>query len=154
MIMSQDTETFEQLRRCLKLKHYEQPPPHYFNDFPNQVIARIRLGEGRESSAPFIEILHREAVRLRRICAVVAAKPVVVSAFDLAICALLIAGMVYSGRPNVRPVAVVPETESLGFTSRGIAAAMAANHPLRAKRVSLEPCSTDPVPVLPLNDRW
>jgi hypothetical protein len=152
--MSPNSENFEQLRRLLVLKRYEQPPPRYFHDFSNQVIARIRLGEGRGRSAPCMEALQREASRLLRMWTAFAAKPFAAGAFGLAMSALLITGVLYSERSNVQRMVLVQSTESSGFTSEEIAAAMAANHPLRGKRAPREPSSTDPVPAAPLDDRW
>jgi hypothetical protein len=152
--MNPDSENFEQLRRLLKLKRYEQPPPRYFHDFSNQVIARISLGEAREHRAPFMETLLSEASRWQRIWTAFAAKPFAAGGFGLAMSALLITGMVYSERSNAHPMALVQNTESSGFTPEEIAVAMAADHPLRTKRPAHEASSTDPVAAAPLDDRW
>src|SRR5512137_1679411 len=136
--MNQDTENFEQLRRLLKLKRYERPPPRYFNDFSSQVIARIPLGERGEHDAPLVERVLSEASWLQRIWAAFEAKPVVNGAFGLAMCALLITGVIGSERSHVQPAALIPGTESPGFSSAEIATAMAAHHPLLAKQAVLE----------------
>lgn len=43
---SDDSDT---VQRLLRLKHYEQPPPRYFEEFSGRVITRIERGEGRTS---------------------------------------------------------------------------------------------------------
>jgi hypothetical protein len=154
MSMSQDTENFEQLRRLLKLKRYEQPPPRYFDDFSSRVIARIKLGERGGHDAPLVERVLSEASWLQPIWAAFEAKPVVTGAFGVAMCALLITGVAYSEGSVVQHMALIPGTESPGFSSEEIATAMAAHHPLLAKRAALEPSSTDPIPAAPLNDHW
>jgi len=146
MSMSQDTENFEQLRRLLKIKRYEQPPPRYFNDFSSRVIARIRLGEQGEENAPLIERVLWEAPWLQRIWAAFEAKPVLAGVSGLAMCALLITGVIYSERSDLQPMALIPGTESTVSSSMEIATAMAANHPLLAKPAVLEASSTDPIP--------
>ena len=152
--MSQDTENLEQLRRLLRLKRYEQPPPGYFDDFPGQVVARLKQGERGEHDALLMERLLWQASWLQPIREAFEPRAVVSGVFGLATCALLLTGVVYSARSTVHPMALIPDRESSGFSSEKIAAVMAANHPLRAKRVSLEPSSTDPVPAVPLNDHW
>jgi len=147
MSMSQDTENFEQLRRLLKLKRYEQPPPRYFNDFSSQVIARIKLGERGEGNAVIGRLLW-EAPWLQRIWAAFEAKPVLAGAFGVAVCSLLITGVIYSEKTDVQPVALIPGTESSVASTVEIANAMAANHPLLAKPAALEASSTDPISAL------
>lgn len=39
----------DSLKKLLRLKRYEQPPPRYFSEFSDRVISRIERGEGRSS---------------------------------------------------------------------------------------------------------
>jgi hypothetical protein len=127
MSMSQDTENFDQLRRLLKLKRYEQPPPRYFNDFSSQIIARIERGERGEGRALAGRMLW-EAPWLQRIWAAFEAKPVLAGAFGLAVCATLITGVIYSERTDLQPVALIPGTPSSISSPAEVANMMAENH--------------------------
>jgi hypothetical protein len=141
--MNQDTENFEQLRRLLALKRHEQPPPGYFNNFSQQVIARIKVGERGEGSE-LIERLLWEASWLQRIWAAFEAKPILAGLFGVAVCGLLITGVIYSDRTDVSSVALVPGTETES-APMALANVSAADHPLLAKPVILEPSSTSPI---------
>ena len=144
MSMNQDTENFEQLRRLLELKRYEQPPPGYFNNFSCQVIARIKLGERGEESAG-IERLLWEAPWLQRIWAAFEAKPVLAGAFGLAMCGLLISGVIYSEKGDVQPVALIPPVAELVPNPADVASLMAENHPLLPKPDALKASSMSPI---------
>ena len=147
--MNQDTENFEQLRRLLKLKRYEQPPPRYFSDFSSQVIARIKLGEQGEDSAVIGRLLW-EAHWLQRIWAAFEAKPVLAGAFGLAMCAFLITGVIYSEKGDVQPVALIPVTDAVP-NSPDLANAIAENHPLLVKPAALYASSTNPITALQID---
>jgi hypothetical protein len=142
--MSEDPENFDSLRRLLALKRYEQPPPGYFRDFSGQVIARIKLG-GPESRWFDLEGLLLDAPWLQRILGAFEAKPVLAGVFGVAVCGLLISGVVYSDRTDVPPVALIPV--AAGASQPGeIAKVSAADHPLLAKPAMLEAASsTSPV---------
>ena len=141
--MNQDTENFEPLRRLLALKRHEQPPPGYFNDFSRQVITRIKAGEKGERGA-FIERLLWEAPWLQRIWAAFEAKPILAGVFGVAVCGLLITGVLYSDRMDASSVALVPGAEAEA-APMALANVSAADHPLLAKPVVFEPSSTNPV---------
>jgi hypothetical protein len=106
--MSQDSQDFTSLRRLLALKRHEQPPPGYFNDFSSQVIARIKAGEGAHDNA--MERLLWDAPWLQRLWAALETKPIMAGAFGAAVCAVLVAGVFYSGSPDGQPIVSGPAT--------------------------------------------
>jgi len=95
--MNRDEENFQQLRRLLALKRYEQPPPRYFNDFSARVATRIRLGDPGET---YSEHWFWEVPWLMRLWATFETNPVLAGAFGAAVCALLISGVVFSPRTS------------------------------------------------------
>lgn len=98
--MNSDVENFEQLRRLLALKRHEQPHPRYFNDFSSQVVARIKAGDKGET-ADGLDWLFGDVSWLQRLWATLESKPALAGAFGAAVCAMLVAGIVYSA--NVEP---------------------------------------------------
>jgi len=93
MSMNADHENFDALRRLLKLKRHEQPPPGYFNRLPGQVIARIQAGAAADSHEAMDGLLWG-APWLRRLLALFEAKPALVGACAAILGAGLIAGFV------------------------------------------------------------
>ena len=86
--MNQESEeNFEQLRRMLALKRHEQPPPGYFDRFPREVLSRIRAGEkGEVASGGFGQWFW----------SLLEAKPAFAGAFGVAVCAVLVSGILNS----------------------------------------------------------
>jgi hypothetical protein len=111
MSMSEDTENFEQLRRLLALKRYEQPPPGYFNNFSRQVILRIQAGE-RGGEARLLDQFSWEAPWLQRIWAALETRPILAGAFGMALCGLLITGVVYADRGEGVAGTLTPSMEA------------------------------------------
>lgn len=93
MNMNSDQPDFTPLRRLLKLKRYEQPPPRYFNEFSGNVISRIRAG-GRVGSANAIEEQPLVAQWWQRLVAVVQNGPVLAGTCAAALFALFMIGVV------------------------------------------------------------
>jgi hypothetical protein len=81
--MSNGTEDFEQLRRLLKLKQHELPPPGYFNHLSSRVISRLET----EPRPGFLSSLFG-SVWLENVRTVLAQNPV--SAGVLAACSLMV----------------------------------------------------------------
>lgn len=84
--MNREYQDFDQLRRLLKLKRYEQPPPRYFNSFSAQVVTRLQAAQ---SNAGGNSWWHRlwDSLELR---------PVLPAAFGAAVCGVLVFGAVYA----------------------------------------------------------
>jgi hypothetical protein len=97
--MNENENSFESLRRLLALKNRETPPPGYFNDFSSHVLSRIRAGEAREP-ATAAEHLFAEAPWLVKFLQLFEAKPAFSGAFALALCLVLVFGIVFAERPD------------------------------------------------------
>jgi hypothetical protein len=88
--MSQDTENFDSLRKLLTLKRHEIPPPGYFNNFSREVIVRIKAGEQGEDAHGYVW----QMGWLQRLWASIEAKPVLAGGLGLALCGLMVFGIV------------------------------------------------------------
>lgn len=113
-----ESEEFEALRRLLKLKHYEQPPPGYFQELPREVLAQIRAGKFAEPDSLW-ERLTWEVPWLPRLLESLYTRPALAMSFGGAVCAVLIAGLVYSENAEFnppKPVTFVPVPETPAAT--------------------------------------
>ena len=97
--MRPEPENFEQLRRLLVLKRYEQPPPGYFDKFSSQVIARIEAGEQAADAMSLGRWLW-DGVWLQRVWEALENKPALAGVFGVCVCGLLIVGIVQSDYPT------------------------------------------------------
>jgi len=106
MSMYPDSENFEQLRRLLALKRYEQPPPGYFHNFSRQVCARIQDGKHAANSGVFGS-LFSNASWLNRFWVSLETQPIFAGVLGMAACALLLTGIVYSTEKADTPQAYI-----------------------------------------------
>jgi hypothetical protein len=96
--MSETNNNFKDLKRLLKLKQHEVPPPGYFNRFTGDVISRIRAGESGGSQSVFEQFESGSFwVNLLRSFQ---AKPGVIGGFATSLCLLLLVGVVMADRPD------------------------------------------------------
>jgi hypothetical protein len=116
--MNENENNFDALRRLLKLKRHETPPPGYFNSFSGQVIARIRAGEGRAERTD-AEKYFSEAPWLLKLLQAFEFKPAFAGAFASALCLVLVFGIVYAERPDAAPQ---PLLQAAGQASDSFAA--------------------------------
>jgi hypothetical protein len=90
-MLNSETENFEKLRKLLTLKRHEQPPPRYFHNFSNNVLARLNASEGDSESQWLLNFWHGLMQR-----------PVLSGALGASAFGLLLFGLVYS-QGNVTP---------------------------------------------------
>jgi hypothetical protein len=93
--MNADQPDFEPLRRLLKLKRYEQPPPRYFNDFSSKVIQRIKSGRSGAQDNLWDQ-LNLTAPWWQRIRSIFEPRPILTGACATALLALVVGGAVYT----------------------------------------------------------
>lgn len=115
-----EQNNFQDLKRLLKLKQHEVPPPGYFNHFSSDVIARIREGEtgGTEGVSWLRNLLH-----------IFEARPGVIGGFATSLCALLLFGVVLADRSDA-PTAGATMANAQTASDTGASPALASDVPL------------------------
>ena len=90
MNMNTGNDDFEQLRKLLKLKRHEQPPPGYFNGFSTRILTRIE----RQSESQAATGLFARFSWLSRLREVMAENPI--SSAIFAVCGVLMVAIANS----------------------------------------------------------
>ena len=93
--MKQNEQNFDALKKLLKLKQHEVPPPGYFNHFSGQVVSRIRAGESSPSQS-FTERLQVEAPWVVSIFRIFETRPGLIGGFATSLCLLLVLVVVFA----------------------------------------------------------
>ncbi len=91
--MKENEQNFDELKKLLQLKRHEIPPPGYFNNFSDKVVARIKAAEA-DHSGPAYDRLQSHAPWLARFIAMFEAKPSVIAGFATGLCLLLVLSVV------------------------------------------------------------
>src|SRR3954463_9668637 len=113
--MSNAPEEFEQLRKLLKLKRHEQPPPGFFNDFSSRVLDGIESKKAANQSDRLAEY----APWLARFFRLLETNVVAAGGFATAVCAMLVGGVVYSEYVDQAPSSSMANNDGAMMASIG-----------------------------------
>ncbi|MHB8523773.1 MAG: hypothetical protein ACYDH9_23880 [Limisphaerales bacterium] len=80
--MNPSPNDLDRLQRLLKCKRYEAPPPGYFDDFAERVIVRLERANTARTSSWWVNLFAGLEV-----------KPLLVGAYGVAVCGLLLFGI-------------------------------------------------------------
>ena len=139
MSMKRDPEPDVRLLKLLALKRHEQPPPGYFEHFSNGILARLNAGEARERG--WWEDIFEEALWLKRLWSAFEAKPVLAGAFGVAVCGLVVSGIVYSQKLDQATATATPPPGQSFISGAPNATGWAVN----ASGQATQTASTNPV---------
>src|SRR5882757_1252176 len=90
--MSTGTDDFEELRKLLRVKRYEQPPPGYFNGFSTRVITRLE----KASEPGILDRLAGAFPWLKSVFRVLEQNPIGAGIFGVGVCGLVLSGAAFS----------------------------------------------------------
>src|ERR1019366_8136739 len=123
--MNESNQNFDELKRLLKLKRHEVPPPGYFNHFSGDVISRIRAGEAGGSHS-LVEKLREQAPWLATMLRIFESKPGVMGGLATSLCLILLIGVVLAGRPEPVPTGVLASAAPAPEASPALASVVPA----------------------------
>ncbi len=143
-----ESEEFQQVRRWLALKRYEQPPPGYFDGFSRRVMVRIQALE-TQPQASWLDRLQGQIPWLQRLWDTVDARPMLAGAFGMTVCGMLAGGLFYSY--HVEPaaadqLAAMPADGSVFFPQSSATAAVIADRSVGVRPADL------PVDLIPAKE--
>ncbi len=145
--MNESNNNFDELKRLLKLKQHEVPPPGYFNNFSGEVVSRIRAGEAGGSQS-LAEQLH-DANWLESLMRVFQAKPGVIGGVAMSLCLLLLIGVVLADRPDQASVGILASSGAAPEPAPALVAVVPASDDTSGIAVSTNPViSLQPVATL------
>jgi hypothetical protein len=121
--MNESNDNFDELKRLLKLKRHEVPPPGYFNNFSGEVISRIRAGEA-DGSQGLAERLHIGVPWLVSLLRIFETKPGVIGGFATSLCLVLLIGVVLADRSDSVPTGALVASASAPDSASDLASAM------------------------------
>ena len=145
--MSDKNNNFRDLKRLLKLKQHEIPPPGYFNHFSGDVLSRIRAGETGGGSS-FLERIQSDSPFASALLQLFVSRPGIVGAFATSICLLLLLGVLFadrseSGMPTSEPsLFAQSESSANGASPTLVASADTLAPPDSGITVSTNPISS------------
>jgi len=119
--MSDNNQNFQDLKRLLRLKRHEIPPPGYFHGFSGDVLARIQAGDSG-SGKSFLERIQADSPFASALLQLFAARPGVVGALATSVCLLLLLAVLFVDRSE--PGAVMASDSA--FFAQAAAPAAAA----------------------------
>jgi len=109
--MNESENNFNDLKQLLKLKRHEIPPPGFFNQFSDEVVARIRAGEG-SGTGSFADRLNEQVPWFVSFLRIFEAKPGVIGGFATSLCLLLLFGVVLAERSESGPQSILTTASS------------------------------------------
>lgn len=143
--MSETNNNFEDVKRLLKLKRFETPPPGYFSHFSGDVVSRIRAGEAGGDQS-FWERIQSDSPFASMVMQLFAVRPGIIGALATGVCLLLLVGVLIVDRSESGPVAapgIFAQTEqSPSDASPTLASADTVGPPDSGITVSTNPISS------------
>ncbi len=121
--MKDNEQNFTELKKLLKLKQHEVPPPGYFNHFSGDVVSRIRAGEAAGSNS--LERLDKHAPWLANFLHLFEAKQGVVGGLATSLCLLLLLGVIFTENTDSDSKNILADTQAVPQTSESLAAVTA-----------------------------
>ena len=121
--MNEKEQQFAELKKLLKFKRHEVPPPGYFDNFSGQVISRIRAGEAGGSHT-FLERLQTEAPWLANFLQIFETRPGLIGGLATGLCLLLLLSVIFADRPDTAPKNLLAVSEPVAATGSSVVASM------------------------------
>lgn len=148
--MSDSEQNFEALKKLLKLKQHEVPPPGYFDSFSSKVIARLEAGEAVRN-APFYEQIQAHAPWLARFIAIFESRGSLIGMSAAGLCLFVMAGVVINDKTDrTEANGLVADTQSFSAPVSPLPMTVASAQPLLADvgggiQIATNPVSLQPV---------